>query len=151
MGAVGGAHLAAQAGRILSETNSRVIGTYNEIIVTVPCRRADPEGGARGFAFVLATYTDSLASILGEWIVGWGYRKSEAFGGRDSGGHLEVSNARSGVLIRLDSREASPPRSSAGLRSTAPEVVARCLAPSASTTRSIARIALLRPTMASYA
>ena len=129
LGAIGGAHLAAEAGRILSETNSRVIGTYNEIIVTVPCRLADPQCGARDFAFVLATYTDSLASILGEWFVGWGYRKSEVSGVRDGDGHLEVSNVRSGVLLRLAGGEQSPPLSSAALRSIAPELVASLTQP----------------------
>ena len=74
-----------------SETNSRTIGTYNEIIVVVPCSSRRASGWADSdIAFVLATYTDSSASILGEWLVGWGSRKSQAFGTRTKDGALEV-------------------------------------------------------------
>ncbi len=122
-GALRGARWAADAGRRTSEANSRVIGTYNEIIVTVPCR-CPPRGSFGGdVAFVLGTYTDSAASMLGEWLVGWGYRKSQAFGARAKDGALEVSIGPSGAPFRVVSRQASPPVPSALLRSTSIHVL----------------------------
>ena len=56
---------------------------------------------AGDFAFVLGTYTDSMASMLGEWLVGWGYRKSQAFGTRAKDGALEVSTRPSGAPFRV--------------------------------------------------
>jgi hypothetical protein len=47
--------------------------------------------------------------MLGEWLVGWGYRKSRAVGTRAKDGALEVSTSRSGVLFRVVSRDASVP------------------------------------------
>ena len=116
-GAMRGARWAAEAGHRTSETNSRVIGTYNEIIVTVPCRREQPGGLARDFAFVLGTYTDSVASMLGEWLVGWGYRKSKALGGRTRDGALEVRVGSSGIPFRVVSRLELPPIPAATVRS----------------------------------
>jgi hypothetical protein len=89
-GAMRGAGWGMVAGRVTSQTNSRTIGTYNEIIVTVPCRRPEHADVAGDVAYVIATYTDSSASMLGEWLVGWGYRKTRAFGTRTKDGALEV-------------------------------------------------------------
>jgi hypothetical protein len=100
-GAMQGARWAALAGRRTSETASRVIGTYNEIIVTVPCRFVGRGGYGGDFAFVLATYTDSTASMLGERLIGWGYRKSPAFGTRSGGGVLEVNIGPSAEPVRI--------------------------------------------------
>ena len=122
--AASGAQWAAAAGRRTSETNSRVIGTYNEIIVTVPCRSERPGDLSRDFAFVLGTYTDSMASMLGESLVGWGYRKSQAFGTRADDGALEVSTDPSGSLLRLFNREELLDVSAAVVRSTATQVLA---------------------------
>ena len=108
-GATHGARLAAAAGRRTSEINSRIIGTYNEIIVTVPCRRTRRGGFTDDFAFVLGTYTDSMASILGEWLVGWGFRKSQAFGARTKDGALEVGICPTGAPFRVVSRQTSTP------------------------------------------
>jgi len=101
-GARQAARLAAAVGRRTSETTSRVIGTYNEIIVTVPCRRVQ-----RDFSFVLGTYTDSAASILGERLIGWGYRKSPAFGMRSKDGVLELSTGQMRSAFRMVSRAES--------------------------------------------
>ena len=106
-GARQAAHLAAAIGRQTSETTSRVIGTYNEIIVTTPCRRVQPGSTQRDFAFVLATYTDSAASILGERLIGWGYRKSPAFGMRTKDGVLELRTGSSRVDFKIASRAES--------------------------------------------
>ena len=122
-GAMSGARWAADAGRRTSETNSRVIGTYNEIIVTVPCHCAQPGGLAGDFAFVLGTYTDSAASMLGESLVGWGYRKTRAFGARTKDGTLEVSTGPSGAPFRVVSRPASSPVPSAVVRSETTHVL----------------------------
>jgi hypothetical protein len=107
-GALQAAHWAAAAGRRTSETNSRVIGTYNEIIMMVPCRRMHSRGLADDFVFVLGAYTDSAASLLGEWLVGWGYQKSQAFGHAEDGA-LEVIAGPSGASLRVVSRQESMP------------------------------------------
>ena len=122
-GAIRGAQSGADVGRRTSEANSRVIGTYNEIIVTVPCHRAQREGPAGEFAFVLGSYTDSAASMLGEQLVGWGYRKSQAFGVRADDGTLDVSIGPCGAPLRVVSRQASPPVRPTVVRSTATHVL----------------------------
>ena len=122
-GAMRCARWAAGAGRRTSETNSRVIGTYNEIIVTVQCHRARRGGVAGDFAFVLGTYTDSAASMLGEQLVGWGYRKSQTFGSRAADGALGVSIG-TGAPFRVVSRHASLPVPPAVARSAAAHVLA---------------------------
>ena len=99
-GAVSGARWAAAAGRRTSENYSRVMGTYNEILVTVPCRR-ERHGRVDDFLFVLTTYTDSPASILGEWLLGWGYGKSRAVGELTADGSLEVTAGSSGAPFRI--------------------------------------------------
>ncbi|MEA3247558.1 MAG: hypothetical protein U9Q74_15500 [Gemmatimonadota bacterium] len=100
IGARGGWALGGRAARRQSEWRSRVIGTYNEIIITVPCaaRRGATE---RRFSYVLATCTDSPASMLGERAVGWGYRKVEARGSRMPDGTLQVTVAAADRPLRL--------------------------------------------------
>lgn len=118
-GAMRGARWGTVAGRMTSETNSRTIGTYNEIIVTVPCRCAERPDIAGDVGYVLATYTDSSASMFGEWIVGWGYRKSQAFGSRTEDAALEVrvnSSDEPFVIVR-------PQRSHASSSVVAPSAV----------------------------
>lgn len=122
-GAISGARWAANAGRKISEINSRVIGTYNEILVTVPCRRTQRDGTTTDFAFVLGTYTDSLASMIGEQLVGWGYRKSRVFGTRTKDGTLEVRIGTSGTPFRVASRRESLIVSFTEVRSTATHVL----------------------------
>jgi hypothetical protein len=121
-GGMTAARCAAEAGRRTSENNSRVIGTYNEIIVTVPCRYAPHGGPCCDVAFVLGTYTDSAASMLGEWLVGWGYRKSPAFGTREGDGALEVAIGSSNSALRIVSRQAESNLPAAG-RSAADRVL----------------------------
>jgi hypothetical protein len=123
-GAVSGASWAAEAGRRTSELNSRVIGTYNEIIVTVPCRLQQPDGQACDVAFVLGTYTDSVASMLGESIVGWGYRKSQAYGRRTRDGALEVKVGPSREPFRVVRRQMSPTLPPSIVRSTTAAILA---------------------------
>jgi hypothetical protein len=106
-GAASGARWAAAAGRRTSENYSRIMGTYNEILVTVPCRR-EQDGRAEDFLFVLTTYTDSPASILGEWLLGWGYGKSRALGELTAEGSLEVAAGRSGVPLRVAWQPCAP-------------------------------------------
>ena len=89
--------------RSASERTSRAVGTYNEIVVTTPCRRLLPRGREREFGLVLASYTDSAASILGERLIGWGYQKLPAFGIRSNDGVLEVSTRRSGMSFKISS------------------------------------------------
>jgi hypothetical protein len=124
-GALRAAYWAAEAGRRTSETTSHVIGTYNEIIVTVPCRRTLPGGRSRDFSFVLGTYTDSPFSLIGERFVGWGYRKLKALGTRTNDGVLELK-AGSQTPLRVVSRHMSRPLPPAALRSNAAHVLA-CL------------------------
>ena len=50
---------------------------------------------------MLATYTDSTASMLGERLIGWGYRKSPAFGTRSGDGVLEVNIGPSADPLRI--------------------------------------------------
>jgi hypothetical protein len=123
-GAVRGARWGIAAGRRTSETNSRTIGTYNEIIVTVPCRLAGRGVRAGDFAYVLATYTDSSASMLGESVVGWGYRKSQAFGTRRNDGALEVRAESSDMPLMRLRDVGSQPTPSIRARSTATHVLA---------------------------
>jgi hypothetical protein len=120
-GAVRGAHWAAAMGRKTSENNSRMVGTYNEIIVTVPCCY-EQAGRARDFTLVLAAYTDSAASLLGEWLVGWGYRKSRASGTWTEDGALEVMTGSTGPPLRIISR-AAPPMPASAVYSAATHVI----------------------------
>jgi hypothetical protein len=122
-GALRGAGWGADAGRRTSETNSRVIGTYNEIMVTVPCRLALRSGLAGDVAYVLGTYTDSAASVLGESFVAWGYRKSQAFGRRTDDGAVEVRIGASAARFRVVTDQASGPAPSAAVRSGATHVL----------------------------
>ncbi len=92
-GATRAAQWASQTGRQASVNNSRRIGSYNEVIVTVPSRRAGPDGVERDFAYVMATYTDNPMSIMGERLGGWGFGKSPAFGEFPAEGRLEVKVA----------------------------------------------------------
>jgi hypothetical protein len=77
-GAGQAASLASQAMsglfRRWSETASSVGGTYNEVMVTVPCCISnDPSG--RLYAFVAAMYTDSPVALWGDRAMSCGYRK----------------------------------------------------------------------------
>lgn len=104
-GAMYGADLAVDAGHRASENSSRVIGTYNEIIVTVPCQLEHAEA-VLDVALVLGTYTDSAASALGEWLIGWGYRKSLVIG-RPAPDAFEVNTGSSGKPFKVVSCRAS--------------------------------------------
>jgi len=122
-GARQAARLGAAIGRRTSERASRVIGTYNEIVVTAPCRSAQRGSPQRDFAFVLGTYTDSAASILGERLIGWGYRKLPAFGMRSKPGVLEVSTGHARGNFKIASRaESSPSRPSSVFSAAAPVI-----------------------------
>jgi hypothetical protein len=114
-GAIRAARWAAAAGRRTSENNSRVIGTYNEILVTVPCCRLSRANRIEDYSFVLATYTDSPASMLGESLIGWGYRKSPAVGKRGKDGALEVIVGESPLPFRVITRQESVPCPASGL------------------------------------
>jgi hypothetical protein len=122
-GAMHGARWAADAAYSVSRTTSRVIGTYNEIIVTVPCRHQPRRGPSRDVAFVLGTYTDSMASIVGEWFVGWGYRKSRALATFAGDGALEVNTGGPRAALRLVCGQSLPPAAPAIVRSTAASVL----------------------------
>lgn len=122
-GALSGARWAAREGHKASQRCSRVIGTYNEILATIPCRRIEPPSPADDFAFVLSTHTDSMPSLLGERIVGWGYRKERAIGFRTEEGALEVEACASGALFKLADRQVSPPVPPAQVRSFASPVL----------------------------
>jgi hypothetical protein len=115
-GAMQAARWAAIAGRKTSERNSRSIGTYNEILITVPCRRHKPGVGMTNYSYVLATYTDSPASMIGEWLVGWGYRKSPALGWYGNDGSLEVKVRASHRPFRVTSRPGASESSASFLR-----------------------------------
>lgn len=123
-GAMRGAGWGTVAGRMTSETNSRTIGTYNEIIVTVPCHRRQQEDDG-DVAFVLASYTDSSASMLGEWLVGWGYRKCHAFATLTNDGALEVrtDSSRSPFMVVRQQRSQRVPSVAAPSLSTAMHVL----------------------------
>ncbi len=103
-GARQAARLTAAIGRRASQKTSRVIGTYNEIVVTTPCRRLQQQSSERDFAMVLGSYTDSAASIMGERLIGWGYNKLPAFGMRSNAGVLEVTTGRSRKNFKIVSR-----------------------------------------------
>jgi len=77
-GAIVGAQRTAHVARTISEAHSRVVGTYGEVIVTVPCRWRGKRGSASDHAFVLGSYTDSIASVLGDRFLGWCYGKTGA-------------------------------------------------------------------------
>ena len=97
------AQWAAAVGRQTSEEASRRIGTYNEIIATTPVRYAETN-----FSFVMNAYTDSGASLVGEWFHGWGYRKSRAFGIRAEDGALEVGTGTSNPALRMITGDTVP-------------------------------------------
>jgi hypothetical protein len=76
-GSLYGAKWAGSAARKASQMGSHVMGSYNEILVTIPCvRRA--HGGARNFSFVAGMYTDSTLSRVGEQMLSFGYGKQPA-------------------------------------------------------------------------
>jgi len=121
-GAQRGAEVAADAGYRASVNSSRIIGTYNEIMVTVPCQLAQEEE-VLDVAFVLGTYTDSAASTLGECLIGWGYGKSLALGRRVTDDVLEVNTGSSGQSFKVVSRLAPPAGSFSALRLAAAQTV----------------------------
>jgi len=121
-GAQRGAEVAADAGYRASVNSSRIIGTYNEIMVTVPCQLAQEEE-VLDVAFVLGTYTDSAASTLGECLIGWGYGKSLALGRRVTDDVLEVNTGSSGQSFKVVSRLAAPAGSFSALRLAAAQTV----------------------------
>jgi hypothetical protein len=89
--AVNFGRLAGVAGRQVSETNSRVIGTYDEIVVSVPCSRVGQNSEVTDFNLVLGAYTDSTASILGERVVGWGFNKVRAAISRPTASRVDMT------------------------------------------------------------
>jgi hypothetical protein len=110
VGAMFGARLVAGVARGLSQAGSRVAGSYNEVMVTVPCTRprsTDPSA----CAFVLGMYTDSALSRWGERLLGFGYRKRAARVIRQHSASIEVTTGRSDALLNV--RVATAPRPSA--------------------------------------
>lgn len=97
------------AGRTASENECRTLGTYNEVIVTVPCRRVRAGGIEDDLLFVLGTFTDSAVSRLGEQFFGWGYRKSPAIGRQAADGSLEVMIGPGCEPVRIAARSAAQP------------------------------------------
>jgi hypothetical protein len=100
-GALVGARWGAGAARRVSQAGSRMAGSYNEIMVTVPCKRGTPRG-ENEVAFVLAMYTDSVLSRLGERILGFGYRKKPARVTQVASDTLEVSTQGSDPLFKVE-------------------------------------------------
>ncbi len=88
-----------------SEASSRVIGTYNEVLATVPCT-LDVAGRPIDVSFVLRACTDSPFSLVGERFFGWGYRKTSAQGRVAADGSIDMELAR-GERVRV-STSASP-------------------------------------------
>ena len=84
-GAMWAARWAGGAARRASLAGSRVLGSYSEIIATIPCRR-----GADDVSYVVGMYTDSLLSRVGERTLGFGYRKQPAHISRDEEGNVSV-------------------------------------------------------------
>lgn len=72
-----GAGLGGAVSRRVSETGSRLLGSYGEVLVTTRCRLATPEG-PRPVAYVLGMYTDSRLSRWGEAALGFGFGKRAA-------------------------------------------------------------------------
>jgi len=100
-GALVGARWGAGAARRVSEAGSRIAGSYNEIMVTVPCKRRSPRG-ENEVAFVLAMYTDSVLSRWGERIFGFGYRKKPARVTQVAPHAIEVSTQGSDPLLKVE-------------------------------------------------
>jgi len=100
--------LAGLAGRNISENNSRTIGTYDEIIVSVPCSRAGRDGEVADFNWILAAFTDSTASILGERVVGWGFNKTRASISRPSQGQVNVTAGTDFISLETQDRMPRP-------------------------------------------
>jgi hypothetical protein len=99
-GALVGARWGAGAARRVSEAGSRMAGSYNEIMVTVPCKHVTPRG-ENEVAFVLAMYTDSALSRWGERILGFGYHKKPARVTQVAADTLEVSTRASEPLLKI--------------------------------------------------
>lgn len=87
--------------RRASEANSRIIGTYNEILVTVPCRQVASGGVSTHVGFVLRACTDSAASLVGERFFGWGYQKTGALGIATGPGGIEVRVAPDAPPVQI--------------------------------------------------
>ena len=128
LGAAGAAAYAAGLGsaasRRVSETGSRLLGSYAEVLVTTPCLMTTA-GAALPVAFVLAMYTDSPVSRWGEAALGFGFGKRPARLQIDGAG-MEVQTAAGATLLRVALRggDQPPPLSdrapaAAGLRAAA--------------------------------
>jgi hypothetical protein len=103
-----GAGLGGSASRRISETGSRLLGTYGEVLVTTPCLMATAEGPLP-VAFVLAMYTDSRVSRWGEAALGFGFGKRPARMQID-GPRMEVRTAAGATLLRVALRDVPQPR-----------------------------------------
>lgn len=94
-----GAGLGSSATRRVSETGSRLLGSYAEVLVTTPCLLTTA-GQALPVAFVLAMYTDSRVSRWGEAALGFGFGKRPARLQID-GARMEVQTAAGATLLRV--------------------------------------------------
>ncbi len=103
-----GAGLGGSTSRRVSETGSRLLGTYGEVLVTTPCLMATAEGPLP-VAFVLAMYTDSRVSRWGEAALGFGFGKRPARLQID-GPRMEVQTAAGATLLRVALRDVPQPR-----------------------------------------
>jgi hypothetical protein len=84
--------LAAKVGRVarqVSETGSRTLGSFNEVLVTVPNVVAVGQH-IRFPSLVLGMYTDSALSRLGDRLFGFGFNKQMAHIARSGFEHFEV-------------------------------------------------------------
>jgi hypothetical protein len=89
MGASQGAALGANTGRETSEALSRVLGTYQEVLVATP-NAVLPGGRGDPHMFVLGMYSNNPVSIWGDRAQGCGYRKRAATIRRDGFRGYEV-------------------------------------------------------------
>ncbi len=76
-GAARAAGAGLRVGREWSETTSRALGTYNEVLVGVP-NVLRPGGRGRKYVFVLGMFSDSSVSIWGDRTLRCGYQKRPA-------------------------------------------------------------------------
>jgi hypothetical protein len=122
-----GAGLASSASRRVSETGSRLLGTYGEVLVTTPCLLATA-GGALPVAFVLAMYTDSRVSRWGEAALGFGFGKRAARLQID-GARMEVQTAAGATLLRVSLRGGRQPQPLSASAPAAAKLRARAAMP----------------------
>jgi hypothetical protein len=106
-GATYGASAGAQAGRGLSEMTSRTVGTYHEVMVSIPHVVAR-NGSGSPHLFVIGMHTDSPVSLWTQQAFGFGFNKHLATISSERFRSVEVRSRDGELLISVALAPAEP-------------------------------------------